>query len=69
MQITHLFIADSLWIALVLLTAEEMAFGGQRVAGVREGSFSSRRPGASPPVSSIRGGTLPETSSTGQLRH
>jgi heme A synthase len=54
MQITHLFIADSLWIALVLLTAEEMAFGGQRVAGVRDGSFSSHRADAHS-VSPIRG--------------
>jgi heme A synthase len=31
MQITHLFIADSLWIALILLVAELSAFGGRRV--------------------------------------
>jgi heme A synthase len=31
MQITHLFIADSLWIALVLLIAEVSAFGGGRI--------------------------------------
>jgi cytochrome c oxidase assembly protein subunit 15 len=31
MQITHLFIADSLWIALVLLIAEVIAFGDRSV--------------------------------------
>ena len=33
MQITHLFIADSLWIALVLLVAELTAFAGCTVVG------------------------------------
>jgi len=35
MQITHLFIADSLWIALVLLSAEVIAFGGRSAVAVR----------------------------------
>lgn len=34
MQITHLFIADSLWIALVLLSAEVICFGTRSVADV-----------------------------------
>jgi heme A synthase len=43
MQITHLFIADSLWIVLVLLAAEVILFGGRRVVGVRAPGLSSRR--------------------------
>ena len=35
MQITHLFIADSLWVALVLLSAEVMAFGATVAVEVR----------------------------------
>jgi hypothetical protein len=31
MQIAHLFIADSLWMALVLLNAELIAFSGCNV--------------------------------------
>jgi heme a synthase len=38
MQITHLFIADSLWIALVLLSAEVIAFGGRGAVAVRAAS-------------------------------
>src|SRR5580658_2081740 len=34
MQITHLFIADSLWIALVLLCAEVISFGGRSAVAV-----------------------------------
>jgi heme A synthase len=34
MQITHLFIADLLWIALVLLTAEVIAFDGRSAVSV-----------------------------------
>jgi heme A synthase len=36
MQITHLFIADSLWIALILLTAEVMAFGDRGVVAASD---------------------------------
>lgn len=46
MQITHLFIADSLWIALVLLSAEIIAFGGRGAVAV---SYS---PGVRPATSS-----------------
>jgi hypothetical protein len=35
MQITHLFIADLLWIAMVLLTAEVIAFGGRSLVADR----------------------------------
>jgi heme A synthase len=38
MQITHLFIADSLWIALVLLSAEVIAFGCRSAVAVRAAS-------------------------------
>ena len=48
MQITHLFIADSLWIALILLMAELIAFG----AGPK--NLSSRRVEADS-VSPVRG--------------
>jgi heme A synthase len=54
MQITHLFIADSLWIALVLLTAEEMISDGQRLAGVRAGSGVAR-PVEGQSVSAVHG--------------
>jgi cytochrome c oxidase assembly protein subunit 15 len=43
MQITHLFIADSLWIALVLLIAEMIAFGGRSVVAAGAKGLSSRR--------------------------
>jgi hypothetical protein len=51
MQITHLFIADSLWIALVLLSAEAIAFGGRGAATV---TTASRR-AETHPVGPIRG--------------
>jgi cytochrome c oxidase assembly protein subunit 15 len=35
MQIAHLFIADSLWIALILLSAEAIAFGDRGAVAVR----------------------------------
>jgi cytochrome c oxidase assembly protein subunit 15 len=54
MQITHLFIADSLWIALVLLTADVIAFGGRSVVAFRAESLSSRQAEAHP-VSPVRG--------------
>jgi cytochrome c oxidase assembly protein subunit 15 len=49
MQITHLFIADLLWMALVLLSAEVIAFGGRSAVavyspGVRPASSSSSAP-------------------------
>ena len=43
MQITHLFIADSLWIALVLLTAEVIVFGSRSVVAIRAAVLSSHR--------------------------
>jgi heme A synthase len=43
MQITHLFIADLLWIALVLLTADVTVFGGRTVVAVSADGLSWRR--------------------------
>jgi heme A synthase len=54
MQIIHLFIADSLWIALILLGAEVMAFGGKGMEGVGAGRFLPRRTEAHP-VSPVGG--------------
>lgn len=42
MQITHLFIADSLWIALVLLTAELIASNGRVVVAARADGLTPR---------------------------
>ena len=50
MQITHLFIADSLWVVLVLLTAEVIAFGPAKAyADLTNANYS---PGVRPAASS-----------------
>jgi cytochrome c oxidase assembly protein subunit 15 len=44
MQITHLFIADSLWIVLVLLAADVSMSRGRRVADARISDISTPQP-------------------------
>lgn len=44
MQITHLFIADSLWIALVLMAAEAITSRGRRVIDVQAPGLYPREP-------------------------